>query len=52
MLFLWSALAVWLIAALTLPLYMLITALFRNRRHRRVATKMKRARLMRVARGY
>jgi hypothetical protein len=50
MLFLWSAFAVWLIAALTLPLYMLIAALFRNRR--RVATKMERARLMRVARGY
>ena len=49
MLFLWSALAVWLIAALMLPLYMLIGALFRNRRR---VTKMERARLMRVARGY
>jgi hypothetical protein len=49
MLFLWSVLAVWLIAALTLPLYMLIAALFRNRNHRRAANKIERARLMRVA---
>ena len=49
MLFLWIALAVWLIAALMLPLYMLVAALLRNWF---AATKMERARLMRLARGY
>ena len=48
MLFLWIALASWLVAALMLPLYMPVTALLRNRL---AATKMERARLMRLARG-
>jgi hypothetical protein len=50
MLFLWIALAVWFLAALILPLYMLIAAVFRN--NRRAAAKMEKARFMRVARGY
>ena len=45
MLFLWIALASWLVAALMLPP---VTALLRNRL---AATKMERARLMRLARG-
>lgn len=49
MLFLWIALVIWLLAALMLPLYMLVTALFR---HRRAAAKVEQARLMRLARGY
>jgi hypothetical protein len=50
MLFLWIALAIWLLAALILPIYILLKAVLRN--HRRAATKMERARFMRVARGY
>jgi hypothetical protein len=49
MLLLWIALAIWLVAALMLPLHMLAAALLRNRL---AATKMERARLMRLARGY
>jgi hypothetical protein len=49
MMFLWIALAVWLGAALLLPVYMLFKAMFRNRR---AAAKMEQARFTRFARGY
>jgi hypothetical protein len=48
MLLLWIALAIRLVAALMLPLYLLVAALLRNRL---AATKMERARLIRLARG-
>ncbi len=50
MLFLWIAFAVWLSAALMLPIYILLNAVLRG--HRRTAKKMEHARLTRVARGY
>ena len=50
MLFIWIALAVWLLAALLLPVRMLIAAVFRN--NRRAAAKMEKLRLTRLARGY
>jgi hypothetical protein len=50
MMFLWIALAVWLGAALLLPVYMLFKAMFRN--GRRSAARMEQARFARFARGY
>ena len=50
MMFLWIALAVWLGAALLLPVYMLFKAMFR--RGRRTAARMEQARFARFARGY
>jgi hypothetical protein len=50
MLFLWIALAVWLLAAVLLPVRMLIAAVSRN--NRRAVAKMEKARLIRLARGY
>jgi hypothetical protein len=50
MLFLWIALAVWLSAALLLPVRMLIAAVFRN--NRRAGAKMEKTRLIRLAWGY
>ena len=50
MMFLWIALAVWLGAAVLLPVYMLFKAMFRN--GRRAAARMEQARFARFARGY
>ena len=50
MVFLWIALAVWLGAALLLPVYLLFKAMFRS--GRRTAAKMEQARFTRFARGY
>ena len=50
MMFLWIALAVWLGAALLLPVYMVFKATFRS--SRRAAAKMEQARFARFARGF
>lgn len=50
MLFLWVAFDIWLIAALMLPIYILLKAVLRSKR--RAATRTRHDRLLRVARGY